>query len=849
MAVKKWFTRPAGISVIYALFASLWIGVTDYVVTFLVSSPELQVNLNFAKGWLFVLVTASLLYILLTAWKRVTKEDVIGSKPVRYSQGLIGSFVLVALLVPLISGGLVWQQAPLVKKTSQDQLRVLAQLQAEQISSWLLERQAGAETLQRDPFLTQALQRWLITQENSELDYAIEDFFKQRMKAFGYDTIEVYLGEKLIKVWGKGQQLAWTENLQLVRQAIDQQSVQQSQLYFDQNQMLHQDWAVPFPAEDMSQAIVLMLHSSPSRVLTKTLGEWPAKPAQVTSLLRLSGDKSTPNLIAVDSQRQEVKLARCENTSWMLLLSSTSRQVLEVEGCDQTRQLIAYSPVGGADWGVVSIMSVHQAYAPLRTLVGWVLVLSSLAVVAMSLMLWTIWRRELASHRHEIAAKSAEKDAMLDYVAHYDKVTGLPNRVLFMTRLSRLVRHAAREKKQLALVLFDLDRFKDINDSYGHMVGDELLAALASRLTDQLNEFDSFARMGGDEFALLIEDVADSATVEIIVTKIAKIINQPVSLTQGAEVRVSVTMGVSIFPEHGSNADSLLQNADAALYRAKADGKGGLAFYNNALTELARERVHQELQLKQAMFKQHLKVFYQPQVDIKTNHIVGAEALIRWQDPERGLISPISFIPIAEETGLIQEIGEWVLNEVCAQGQAWLKQGHPPIRLAVNLSPQQFRHGGVRELVEKALKQTGYPAKYLELELTETALMEEASDVEETLISLRNLGVTLALDDFGTGYSSLSYLKRFALDVIKIDKSFVADLTQEQSGQQIVNAIIDMGHAMGMCVLAEGVESTEQLHYLVQHECDLYQGFLMSKAVCAEDFIQLYQKAYKGHKG
>ncbi len=840
--IKKWLGLPVGVSLAYAILAGFWIGLSDYILAFLVKSPELLVTLSLTKGFVFVAITALLLYVLLTSWQGLSQLNRIEKPLIGYNRWLIGGFFLTALLVPVISGGLIWKQTPQVERETQDRLMAFSQLQADLVNNWLAERQGDANNLASDVFLSQALQRWLIVEEDSGLEQILDRVFTNRIKAYGYDAIEVYSGGQLVKFWG-GQTHANSNIIsELIADSGRSQEVMQSNLYKDEQGVLHLEWLIPFPAEDMERSIVLVLHASPSDILLKALQHWPVAPDGAMSYLVVQEAKA-PLFLGVNDAGNEIVNFDCAQSAWLLQVRSTSNLDSVIKGCNDEKMVYGFTEIKNANWSVYTQMTREQARAPLRELVGWVTFISSLAMVALLLMLWMIWRRELLAHKFEIETRTAEKDALLDYVSHYDHVTGLPNRVLFMTRLSHQIKQAKREHKKMALIMLDLDRFKDVNDSYGHAVGDELLAALASRLSDQLGQMDTLARMGGDEFAVLIEDLPNTKSAEVLANRIAQNISQPLQLTQGAEVRVGVTMGISVFPDHGQSADSLLQNADAALYRAKADGKGGFAFYNDELTELARQRVRQELQLKQAIFKKHLKLYYQPQVDLKTNQIVGAEALIRWLDPEKGFISPLNFIPMAEETGIIQEIGEWVLREVCTQGQAWLKQGYPPIRLAVNVSAQQLRHGGVEKLIKKVLDETGFPARYLELELTESALMQEVSHIDETLMKLRQLGLTLALDDFGTGYSSLSYLKRFALDVIKIDKSFVADLSHEQNGQQIVNAIITMGHALGLCVLAEGVENTDQLTYLIEHDCDLYQGFLVSQAIPADDFIQLYQKS------
>jgi diguanylate cyclase (GGDEF)-like protein len=387
--------------------------------------------------------------------------------------------------------------------------------------------------------------------------------------------------------------------------------------------------------------------------------------------------------------------------------------------------------------------------------------------------------------------------------------------------------------------MLDLDRFKDVNDSYGHLAGDQLLQQVAKRLTLRLREVDTVARLGGDEFTVLLEDLVHKEDAARVAEDIIADLSAPYLLPLCDEVRIGVSVGISLYPAHGNTPETLLQQADTALYLAKAQGRGRYAYFSDELTQLARERMDLEARLRRALQQNELCVYYQPQVDIASDRIIGAEALVRWQDPENGLIPPSKFIPIAEETGLIIAIGEWVLLETCRQGKQWLDEGLPALTLAVNVSPHQFGQSNIKAMVEKALKQTAFPANLLELELTESGLMERQEQTVNILNNLRALGIHLAIDDFGTGYSSLAYLKRFPLDVLKIDKTFIDDIPHQQDDMEIAATIIAMGHTLGFKVLAEGVETEEQLDFLRKQGCDLYQGYLKSKPLEAARFAEL----------
>ncbi len=423
----------------------------------------------------------------------------------------------------------------------------------------------------------------------------------------------------------------------------------------------------------------------------------------------------------------------------------------------------------------------------------------------------------------------------LETLANYDPLTGLANRSLLVSHLHKSIQHAKRVNHQIALLMFDLDRFKDINDSYGHSAGDELLQLVAQRFSTRLREGDVISRLGGDEFAIVLQNIAYPEDAGRLAQEMIECLSMDYKLSCGVSVHIGSSVGIVLFPDNAQDASTLMQYGDAALYKSKAEGRGTYRYYTDELTQLSRKRLECETQLRHAIANNEFEVYYQPQVHIASGRIVGAEALIRWNHPTRGIVSPVEFIPIAEDTGLISEIGEWVLNDTCRQGKIWLDLGHR-LTLAVNLSAHQVRYTNVLLIVENALKKSGYDPKRLELELTESVLMQREEETIEMLHSLRAKGIRLAIDDFGTGYSSLSYLKRFPIDVLKIDKSFVDDIPYEADDMAIVTAIIAMGQALGFQVLAEGVEHIEQLEFLKEKGCTMYQGYFKSKPVPAREF-------------
>jgi len=439
-------------------------------------------------------------------------------------------------------------------------------------------------------------------------------------------------------------------------------------------------------------------------------------------------------------------------------------------------------------------------------------------------------------------SKIKETEAELEFLAHHDPLTRLPNRRLLLSRIRHAIESVKREGGMLALLMLDLDRFKDVNDSFGHITGDELLQQVAERLTKRLRTVDTLTRLGGDEFTVLLQGITHREDAGRVASEIVTMLGEPWFLSNGFEVRIGSSVGITLYPDHCTTAEEMLQQADTALYQAKEEGRGRFKYFTEDLTLAARERIALEAALRRAITEKELRVYYQPQIDIASGEIVGAEALLRWQHPEDGMMLPSRYIAVAEETGLIGAIGDWVLQETCVQGKKWLDAGFPPITLAVNLSPQQFHHKDIAFTVSQALQESGFPPHLLELELTETILIKREQDAVEKMQLLRAQGIKLAIDDFGTGYSSLSYLKRFPLDVLKIDKSFVDDIPAKRDDMEIANTVIAIGHTLGFKVLAEGVETAEQLEFLKAQGCDLYQGFLMSPPLPADEFEKLLQK-------
>jgi diguanylate cyclase (GGDEF)-like protein/PAS domain S-box-containing protein len=440
---------------------------------------------------------------------------------------------------------------------------------------------------------------------------------------------------------------------------------------------------------------------------------------------------------------------------------------------------------------------------------------------------------------HDVTANRQAQER-LNYLAYHDELTGLPNRSLYNDRLSQAMIEARRQGRYVGVMLLDIDHFKMVNDTMGHDAGDELLRDIGRRLSVCVRESDTVARFGGDEFGLVLAGMADPRDAMFVAQKMLDSFAPPF-FVGGRELFVGPSIGITIYPVDSDDIDGLTKNADSAMYHAKAQGRNNFQFYSADLTARARSRLDMETSLRRALERREFLLHYQPKFRVDTGAMTGAEALIRWQHPELGMVPPQDFIGIAEESGLILPIGEWVLREACQQVMQWHAEGLGQIKLAVNLSTKQFRHGRLKETLAAVLSETGFDPRYLEFEITESVLMESSTAVREVLADLKAMGISISLDDFGTGYSSLSYLKRFPIDALKIDRTFVRDIPADQDDAAIVRAIIAMARSLRMKVIAEGVETVEQQQFLRAEGCDEIQGYLPGRPVPPGEFRRMLQ--------
>ncbi|MCL5801292.1 MAG: EAL domain-containing protein [Gammaproteobacteria bacterium] len=457
---------------------------------------------------------------------------------------------------------------------------------------------------------------------------------------------------------------------------------------------------------------------------------------------------------------------------------------------------------------------------------------------------------ELTRLNEELEQLIEEKSRRMMHISNYDALTNLPNRLLFTDRLQQALRYAQRNTRCVALMSLDLDRFKIVNESLGHPHGDALLQAVAKRLINCVRVIDTLARVGGDEFMFILSDLVNVQDAADIARKVLDVLADPFVLEEN-ECFISASIGISLYPSDGEDSTTLVKNADAALHHAKRQGRNNYQYYAEQMNAAALQRLTLESNLRHALEREEFVLYYQPQLDLESGAIIGVEALLRWQSPERGLVPPAAFIPLLEETGLIVPVGEWVLRTACAQNRAWQIEGLAPIRVSINLSALQFRQPDFAETIARILQETGLDPGWegLEIELTESLLIHNVEETIKTLHKLRAMRIRVSIDDFGTGYSSLTYLKRFPLFGLKIDRSFVNDLLRNPEDAAIVSAIIALAHSLKLNVIAEGVETLEQLRFLRELKCDEMQGYLFSPpmpapavAVLLRDGRRLYSQ-------
>lgn len=520
------------------------------------------------------------------------------------------------------------------------------------------------------------------------------------------------------------------------------------------------------------------------------------------------------------------------------------------EGVIADRNLIAsYIPIREKNNGPVkAVFEVYTDVTPLvknmedtqnKIIIG---VVSALTILYLFLFL-IIKRADTILTRHEKERK--ENEEKIRHQAYHDMLTGLPNRDNFNERIEEAVKRVRRHKKTGALMFLDLDRFKLINDSLGHDAGDQLLRVTAKRIQSCLREMDMAFRLSGDEFVVILEDMDKAENAAVIARRILEKMHVPVSLN-GYEVIINISIGITCFPgDDDVDVDSIVKQADAAMYSAKETGHNQYEFFTQEMNTLAFERLSMETDLQRALNNNEFILHYQPKFYTDSDELAGVEALLRWQHPEEGMVMPNNFIPSLEDTGLIYEVGEWVMLTACQQAQKWINAGHQPVHMSVNISAKQFRSHNLVMVVGDVLEKSGLDPRYLELELTETMFVENTEHAIEVMQQLKDLGVGLSIDDFGSGYSSLNYLKQFPVDYLKIDRSFIKDLATNEKDASITSAIAALAHNLNLRIVAEGVEDEKQVEFLKKQGCHEMQGFLFSRPISAEKFEKTLLKKYR----
>jgi diguanylate cyclase (GGDEF)-like protein len=493
----------------------------------------------------------------------------------------------------------------------------------------------------------------------------------------------------------------------------------------------------------------------------------------------------------------------------------------------------------------------HSPTVPIIVLTGnddQMLALSAVKGGAQDYLVKNRLDRELLLRSMHYSIERKRYQVQLEHQANYDALTGLPNRNLLHDRLRQAV-YSQRSPRNIAVVFMDLDHFKFVNDSLGHSTGDKLLKGMAERLRAVLREGDTVGRVGGDEFVLILNDQSNEEVIFRAMQRITAKVAEPIEI-EGKEMYVTASAGISLYPQDGPDVDTLLKHADAAMYRAKEHGRNNFQFYTSEMNERVNERLSLESALRRALERREFLLHFQQKVDLRSGGLIGAEALVRWMHPEWGLVRPARFIPLAEETGLIVPLGEWVLREACRQAREWLDQGLRPGVVSVNLSARQFRQEGLVRTVSRVLEETRLDPSQLEMELTESMIMHNVEAAITTLQGLKSLGVALSMDDFGTGYSSLAALKQLPVDTLKIDRSFVRDIGLGENADEgvLAQAIISLGHSLRLKVIAEGVETDAQVRFLKRHGCDEVQGFFYSEPVSPEAYGKLLDRAKRKGK-
>ena len=791
---------PLKITLIYISLGGLWILLSDHLLITLVTNHQTFGLLEILKGWLFILITASFLYFLIQRGTRVIIQS---------QQNLKEN--LVALKIThqeLAATKEILNQQLLDIQTTENNMAKAA-LQEKEHYHYMFENMMNAVAVYRvvgdaEDFILTNFNRAAETMDNLDRRTLIGRSICNSPSAINNGYLEA-----LTQVWRSGLSQQFPVSIIREQSVVSYRENFITKLPTGEIMLTYEDVTARRRAEEAvwqeKERAQVTLHSIGDAVITTDVY------GNIDYLNPVAEDLTGwSNYSAKGKPSQKVFKVISENTAY-IADNSVEKCLLYGNIVTPTNYNILIHREGYR-------YTVEHSAAPIRNRQG-VLIGAVLAF-------------------HDVTDKKALQQ-QLSHQAQHDSLTGLPNRLLLTDRLTQALVRGRRKGHIVAVLFLDLDRFRPINDTLGHTIGDSLLQATSQRLANTLREGDTIARHGGDEFAILIPELTQAEDAAIVARKTLDIFSEPFIIND-QEIFITTSIGISLYPADGIDCETLVKHADTALSHAKIQGRNNYQFFTTSLNASAYERLSLENSMRKALEREEFIVFYQPQVNLTNGKIVGAEALVRWNHPQKSLISPQQFIPIAEETGLIVPLGEWVLYSACNQFRTWQKEGHPSIRLAVNLSARQFSQPNLVSTVAHILDKTGLDPHLLDLEITESIAMQDVDFTIQILNAFKVMGITLSIDDFGTGFSSLYYLKRFPIDTLKIDKSFVADIDTQLDGGQIVNAIIVLAQNLHLKVIAEGVETTEQYTFLKDKNCDEMQGFLFSKPVPAVEFEKMF---------
>ena len=761
------------------------------------------------------------------------------------------SLLILLSFVLFIIGGVGFayylENQRIVEISARERISTIADLKAQEISRWLMERKQDADTLYFNRLDT-TLQTFLKNPTTPRLREKTFNRLVSLARNSGYQAIalldtdgRVVLSLPAADLYSPAMSLE-SETMDFIQQALGTRQVVFSGLYGEGT--LRLDFIVPLLTERGREAPpvgALILRLDPETTLFPLIQSWPT-PNPMANILMANREDNRVLFLSEWEDRSSAPLAvgiPLINTAPFVPDQKPPNDTdgKEVEGTDYRglEVLAAIRNIPDSPWYLVAMLKTQKINTAIRHSAFKTLSVVMLLMLVAGLFIWVIWHRRVEAVLRQVNLSLSQEinerkfyEVQLEWQANYDALTQLPNRHLLQDRLQCAITHARRTKQHFAVLFLDLDRFKNVNDGLGHPVGDTLLKAVTTRLKSTVREEDTVSRLGGDEFVIVLERLEREEGAATVARKVLKAL-EPACAIEGYEFFITASIGISLFPKDGSEPEILLKHADIAMYHAKEQGGNNFQFYAQDMNIRTLERLALENNLRYALERGELELYYQPQVSLKNGNVIGMEALLRWRHPKLGMVSPTEFIPLAEETGLIVPIGAWVIKTACTQLKTWQQEGLPVQFVAVNLSPRQFMQKDLLNQIADILEETQLDASCLELEITEGLIMRDVDSAVMTLQALKMMHVQIAIDDFGTGYSSLNYLKRFPLDRLKIDKSFINDINNDPNDAAIALAVIAMAHSLQLKVIAEGVENEQQLIFLKSRRCDDVQGYYFSR--------------------